>query len=212
LLHFGSIIDPNWMGFIFLGSQTRNVGLMTTGMFQEAEDNDEGPLITVTLPLRDVQAVTRILSLLIRKKPFSSPSALERQLLREHSVALIQETVREDPVKWKALIQIAQEEYRARRSRSRLFDEAMFGEPAWDMLLALFINGRSGEKLTISRLQRFSGGSASGALRWLNYLEEQGLVERESNPYDARSALILLSERAERAMETYFSETLRLQS
>ena len=181
---------------------------MTKRMLHEAEDNDEEESRTVTLSQRDAQAIVRILSLFVRPKP----SALERALLRDKPVALVQESVREHPLKWNALVQAAQNEYRMRRSRSRLFDEAMFGEPAWDMLLSLFINGRSGEKLTVSRLLRFSGSSSTSALRWLNYLEDKGLILRESNPIDARSTIICLSERAERALETYFSETLKSQS
>jgi DNA-binding MarR family transcriptional regulator len=177
-------------------------------MFHEAEENDQEASRTVTLSSRDAQTVIRILSLFIPVKP----SALERQILQQGPLALIQDSVREHPLKWNALVKLAEEEYRRRRNRSRLFDDTMFGEPAWDMLLALFINGRFGEKLKISRLLRFSCGSSSAALRWLNYLEKEGLVERESNPTDARSAIIFLSERAERALETYFSEILKSQS
>ena len=181
---------------------------MNTDMFRDAEEKEEHASRTVTLSSQDIQAVVRILSRFTRQKP----SALEQQLLRQRSIRLVQDSAREHPVKWNALIQVAQEEYRRRRSRSRVFDDAMFGEPAWDMLLALFINGRSGEKLTVSRLLRFSGSSASAALRWLNYLEKKGHIHRESKPTEARSTIVMLYECAERAIETYLSEILKSQT
>src|SRR5215467_5521229 len=64
----------------------------------------------------------------------------------------------------------------ARRERLRYFAASMFSEPGWDMLLPLYIAESEGDGLKIGELTRRSGASATTVLRWLNYLEEQGLV------------------------------------
>jgi DNA-binding MarR family transcriptional regulator len=182
---------------------------MANNMFHEAEKKDDGASRTVTISTRDANAVVRVLARFIP----TGTSFLERRLLEDVNEGPRPAiNARSDPLAWNALVQAAQREYRIRRSRHRLFGTAMFGEPAWDLLLALFINGRAGEKLTVSRLLRFSEAPATTALRWLKYLEKEHLVERESHPRDARSAFVELSERGEQRLETYFSETLKSQT
>lgn len=63
-----------------------------------------------------------------------------------------------------------------RRQRAQRFGKAMFGEPGWDMLLALYIGERHGGAQTIAHLTRFSGLSPALAERWLNVLLAEGLI------------------------------------
>ena len=83
----------------------------------------------------------------------------------------------------------------------------MFGEPAWDMLLLLYIN-ESGPRQSISRLADKSGGSRTTALRWIDYLEGQGLIGRANHPNDRRIAFAELTDKGRAAIELYLSETL----
>jgi hypothetical protein len=101
----------------------------------------------------------------------------------------------------------ANENLRARRKRSQIFGAPMFGEPAWDMLLILYVL-QNGPRLTVSRLTEHSRLPATTALRWLDYLEEHGLIRRESHPTDRRAFFVELSDLGLSKMNLYFSETL----
>ena len=58
----------------------------------------------------------------------------------------------------------------SRRSRSQFFDESIFSEPAWDMLLALYITEVSEARHSIARLTEFAGAAPTTSLRWISHL------------------------------------------
>jgi DNA-binding MarR family transcriptional regulator len=89
-----------------------------------------------------------------------------------------------------------------------VFGQSMFGEAAWDMLLALYILDISGQRQTVGSLLHFSGTPMSTAKRWLDYLSAHDLVRREAHPTDRRTAFIGLSDRARERLDLYFSETI----
>lgn len=93
----------------------------------------------------------------------------------------------------------------ARQQRTRIFGRAMFGEPAWEMLLLLYVS-QSGSRQTVTRLAEGSGASKGTALRWLDYLLHQNLVRREPHPTDRRAAFVELTEKGRLALDKYLSE------
>jgi DNA-binding MarR family transcriptional regulator len=93
-----------------------------------------------------------------------------------------------------------------RRRRIGIFGISMFGEPAWDMLLALYTeDGR--QRLTVGKLVNATGHAPTTALRWLDYLETQGFICREAHPLDRRSTFVDLADKGYHALDAYFSET-----
>ena len=90
-----------------------------------------------------------------------------------------------------------------RRERLKKLNPAMFGEPAWDMLLALYFTAGAGPRQTISQLTKMSNAPATSALRWVQYLEKEQLVVREPHPNDRRVVFIELTEKAEDVLEDY---------
>jgi DNA-binding MarR family transcriptional regulator len=98
-----------------------------------------------------------------------------------------------------------------RRRRSAVFGKAMFGEPAWDMLLLLYAFA-SEARQTVTRIAESSGASKSTAIRWLDYLEQQQLVRRMAHPVDRRTVFIELTERGRHSMELYLSGTAGAES
>jgi len=94
----------------------------------------------------------------------------------------------EDDVRW---LRHARRTYRNRRSRNALFaDEALFGEPAWDLLLDLFIAAKERKRVPVTSACIGAAVPTTTALRWLAVLEERGLVLREADPCDARRSAI----------------------
>jgi DNA-binding transcriptional ArsR family regulator len=80
----------------------------------------------------------------------------------------------------------------ARRARERLFGDGLFADPAWDMLLALFVADAEGEPLSVSQLCGASGVPHTTALRWIESLARAGLIVRAPDARDARRTLISL--------------------
>lgn len=75
---------------------------------------------------------------------------------------------------------------RARRLREGLFQERIFADPAWDMLLELFACKLEGKKLSVSDACNAASVPPTTALRWVDRLEEFGLVARSPDPADSR--------------------------
>lgn len=101
------------------------------------------------------------------------------------------------------LAAIASSIHDARKRRLNLFDASLFGEPAWDMLLTLFIARCRGEQVTTTRLCAAGGAPHATGLRWIGLLNSQGLLQRLRAPEDARVMLIELTETGYALMRRY---------
>ena len=94
------------------------------------------------------------------------------------------------------LIKMVKRVRAARRARVDFFDASLFGEPAWDMLLALYLASAEQYRLTITNLVNESEATATTALRWITRFEQLGLLLRRQNPFDNRSHFVELSSEA----------------
>jgi len=98
-----------------------------------------------------------------------------------------------------------------RGQRRRLFNPHMFGEPAWDILLALCEIDEVERRLSIAELTAITNVPLTTSLRWLSYLEEQDLVSRSIAPHDQRMVLIELTDEGRRTMDRYFRQKLDIE-
>lgn len=102
---------------------------------------------------------------------------------------------------------LARKAYALRRKRTAIFGNAeLFGEPAWDILLDLFIAQAEGKAVSVSSACIGSAAPATTGLRWLGVLADEGLVVRENDAEDQRRVLVRLTARGVSAMERYFNE------
>ena len=104
------------------------------------------------------------------------------------------------------LIALAKRLSAARSRRNDFLAPSLFGEPGWDMLLALYNAESGGYKMTVSRLCEASNGPPTTALRWLATLGELGLVRRLKNPLDSRVIFIELQPAARFAISAYLRD------
>jgi DNA-binding MarR family transcriptional regulator len=95
---------------------------------------------------------------------------------------------------------------RARRLRSRFFEEDLFADPAWDMLLDLLQAEIAQLRVPVSSLCIAAAVPATTALRWLKTLTDKGLFVRRADPHDGRRVFVELSPEASLAMRRYFAE------
>lgn len=152
---------------------------------------------TVVLGSKDVLAARRLLHLLL------GATATGRNELE-----LQPRTTPATDFDHTALVEKARVQFHDRRRRLSVFPRSMFGEPAWDMLLALYIHDLAGQRQTIGSLLQFSGTSLSTAKRWLSFLADHDLVRRDDHPTDLRTAFLSLSPNAREKLDLYFSETV----
>lgn len=106
----------------------------------------------------------------------------------------------------RALTRLAAEILEERSKRLKLFDQDFFGEPAWVMLLDLYISNSSFKRQSTTSLCFGAGTPATTALRWLSTLERRGLVSREMDPYDRRRTLVDLTMTGKALVSAYLRD------
>jgi len=167
---------------------------MTEAMNDDSQS--EVVLKTITLSDSEIRAAARLLNVIVgddRGKELTKLAPLSLQSTGSHDRAILIERARDTFVN------------RARRSQN--FNGAMFGEAAWDMLLALYVTEHSARH-TVSGLVNLSGVPPTTALRWLDFLEtKEELVTRRPSLNDGRVHHIELTEKAREALDAYFSGT-----
>lgn len=137
--------------------------------------------------------VSRIAATLARLSsgPSSAPRVIEQESLGD-APAVSPETVR-------SVI-------RARRLRTRYFDEELFADPAWDMLLDLFQAEIAHLRVPVSSLCIAAAVPATTALRWLKTMVQYGLFLRRADPHDGRRVFVELAPETSQALRRYFAE------
>lgn len=103
------------------------------------------------------------------------------------------------------MLGVARRLSRERRERDRILGSALFGEPAWDILLELFAARSEGRRLTAMSACMASGVPSTTALRWLTKLEEADLVQRSQDERDGRVTLFDLTDDAVDSMNELMS-------
>jgi DNA-binding MarR family transcriptional regulator len=95
---------------------------------------------------------------------------------------------------------------RARRLRARYFEEELFADPAWDMLLDLLQAEIAQHRVPVSSLCIAAAVPATTALRWIKSMTDTGIFRRRADPHDGRRVFVELAPSASEAMRRYFGE------
>ena len=101
------------------------------------------------------------------------------------------------------LLDLACRIYEARRLRRHYLANSLLGEPAWDMLLALYCFTGRGQGISVSGLCQCADVPQTTALRWLQHIESRKLAERTPDERDARRSFLTMSEKGRCMMEDY---------
>ena len=100
---------------------------------------------------------------------------------------------------------IARKVFADRRRRSEIAGTSdLFGEPAWDILLGLFIARCEGRRLSVAAVCAGAGAPESTALRWITILEKRGMIVREGEP---ERAFVKLSGFVNASLADYFAKS-----
>jgi predicted transcriptional regulator len=106
----------------------------------------------------------------------------------------------------KRLLSIARHIYRSRRGRAEFFNAELFADPAWDILLDLFIAELCGKHVSTTRLCLAAAVPATTAHRYVAHLESVGLVTRANCETDGRVQLRSMTPKGFRLMRNYLEK------
>lgn len=94
---------------------------------------------------------------------------------------------------------------RMRDVRDRILGTKLFADPAWDLLLDLYVAAADGRKLTVGDACVGARVPSSTALRWIAEFERDGLIRRIPDAVDRRRMLVVLTESQLSTMDRLFA-------
>lgn len=94
-----------------------------------------------------------------------------------------------------------------RRAREQFFDADLFADPAWDMMLDLYVAWLDRKRVSVSSLCIAAAVPATTALRWIRAMEDKGHFVRKPDQHDARRIYVDLSGEALLKLHRYFAQT-----
>jgi hypothetical protein len=86
--------------------------------------------------------------------------------------------------------QVVKSVIKSRNSRAEIFGTDIFRDPAWDMLLDLYVNRDENRETSVSSLCIAAGVPATTGLRYIAEMEANGFLSRRKDKRDARRVLI----------------------
>lgn len=105
-----------------------------------------------------------------------------------------------------AALENAKQTVHRRKSRSQLLGAPhLFGEPAWDILIDLFIHHCEDKRVSMSELCLIAGIPASSALRLVHRLCDKQLLDLVPDTNDGRRHFVALTQDTLQRLEAYFS-------
>ena len=98
---------------------------------------------------------------------------------------------------------LAQRLLAQRVARFDFFPGELFHEPAWDMLLALYVADEDGENMNVKTLVSRANAPVTTSQRWIDHLHKLRLVDRVVDPADRRRIEISLSATGRESVARY---------
>lgn len=155
---------------------------------------------TITFTDKDARDAARLFGLISKRTHWANLFLSEQEFPSPSSAV---------PSPRDELISRARAVLHARRLRARHFNRAMFSEPAWDILLLLYLADSSEGRQTIGQLAELVETPLTTVLRWVGYLEKERLVERQDHPTDRRIVFIRLTNSGRSGLDAFLDEMPR---
>jgi len=192
-----SRIDHRWIELVIDGSPVERIEALSLAMARSRQDNravcEDVTQEASQARLRQLSdEVSRIAATLARLSTGPGQAPVEKPEPAGDAPPVSLETIRQV--------------IRARRLRARFFDEELFADPAWDMLLDLLQAEIAQHRVPVSSLCIAAAVPATTALRWIKTMTDAGLFNRRSDPHDGRRVFVELSQEASQALRRYFAE------
>jgi DNA-binding MarR family transcriptional regulator len=102
------------------------------------------------------------------------------------------------------ILALVKQEQCLRRRRVKYIVGCIFGEPAWDILLDLYVAHFAQECLTLGDLSNLTGTAQTTVTRWVDVLIDRGLASRQPDDDDLRRTLVMISATGITSIEAIF--------
>jgi len=99
---------------------------------------------------------------------------------------------------------VARAMLRMQRDRAKFLPGDLFCDPAWHMLLELYVLDALGRPISVSGLCAASEIPHTTALRWIGRLVDSQLIDRHPDLHDARRTWLKLTFKGRAQLEAYF--------
>jgi len=96
--------------------------------------------------------------------------------------------------------------YAERRRRDALFPDGLFGEPAWDLLLAMFVAREKNQAMILCKAYKAAGVTDTTGRRLLDRMEADGLITRRRAPRSRKMRIVELTELAVERLTDYLAK------
>lgn len=101
---------------------------------------------------------------------------------------------------WKARAEAASRYLKLRSQRDAIAGPSLLSDPAWDMLLDLFVGHITGRDVSVTSACVASRRPATTSLRYIERMAKQGLIRREKDCNDNRKVYLRMTEKAFRSV------------
>ena len=98
------------------------------------------------------------------------------------------------------LLACARQARQLRATMSAFLPGDLLVDPAWDMMIDLFIASGTGQALCVKDLTLLSGESPASAMRRIDRLQQASLLHRHADPMDHRRVHVSLTDTGHSAM------------
>jgi DNA-binding MarR family transcriptional regulator len=105
----------------------------------------------------------------------------------------------------RSLVEIAERILAQRKGRTRFLPPSLFHEPAWEVLLSLYVAQCRGRTVNIKHLTQAVDAPVTTAQRWVDALAHMRLVHRAVDDFDRRRVELSLTQGAMQAVEGYLA-------
>ena len=95
-----------------------------------------------------------------------------------------------------------------RQLREEMLGDDLFSDPAWDLLLHLYVQTAAGRQVAISSLCQSARVRPTTGLRWINLLVDGGLLVKADDPTDARRVFVGFALGADEAMHALLARAM----
>jgi DNA-binding MarR family transcriptional regulator len=100
---------------------------------------------------------------------------------------------------------VADRLYSERRRRERHFPQGLFKEPAWDLMLALFIAREEGRELDLIQACEVAGVTPGAGRSLLAKMESEGLVARAKSNRNRKRQTVALTKHSIERLSDYLA-------
>jgi len=108
------------------------------------------------------------------------------------------------------LSQFARQILAGRKQREHFFDPALFSNPAWDLVLHLYVATAEDGGMSVSDYCASSSTHKGVVLRWLDYFQQEEMVVEAIDPERTDQVLIRLSDTTHMAVSAYLASLIAL--